>query len=160
MHARGLAILLAAALACGVRPAWADATAFIGANTTPANRQTRGFALGVGLLIFGVEGEYAATSDDPAAGAPSLKMGSGSVLLQTPGEIFGVQPYFITGVGLFHESLAAHSETGVVLDTGGGVKIGLVGPIRVRVDYRVLRLGSGALYSPAHRVYAGLNVKF
>jgi hypothetical protein len=24
----------------------------------------------------------------------------------------------------------------------------------------VLKLGSGALYSPAHRIYAGLNLKF
>ena len=36
----------------------------------------------------------------------------------------------------------------------------LVGPLRLRVDYRVFKLGSGALYSPAHRVYAGLNVRF
>jgi len=28
------------------------------------------------------------------------------------------------------------------------------------VDYRVFKLGSGALYSPAHRVYAGLNLSF
>jgi hypothetical protein len=36
----------------------------------------------------------------------------------------------------------------------------LIGPVRLRVDYRVFRLGSGALHSPAHRIYAGLNLKF
>ncbi len=36
----------------------------------------------------------------------------------------------------------------------------LVGPVRLRVDYRVFGLGDGALYSPAHRIYAGLNLKF
>jgi hypothetical protein len=36
----------------------------------------------------------------------------------------------------------------------------LIGPVRLRVDYRLFNLGSGALNSPAHRVYAGLNVKF
>jgi hypothetical protein len=35
-----------------------------------------------------------------------------------------------------------------------------VGPLRLRVDYRAFKLGSGALYSPAHRGYAGLNLKF
>ena len=41
-----------------------------------------------------------------------------------------------------------------------GVKMSLAGPLRLRVDYRVFKLGSGALYSPAHRIYAGLNLKF
>jgi hypothetical protein len=44
-------------------------------------------------------------------------------------------------------------------NTGGGVKVSLAGPLRLRVDYRVFKLGSGALYSPAHRIYAGLNLK-
>ena len=47
-------------------PVWADATVFIGANMTPANRAVRGGALGAGLLIIGFEGEYAFTPDDPA----------------------------------------------------------------------------------------------
>jgi hypothetical protein len=45
-------------------------------------------------------------------------------------------------------------------NTGGGVKISLLGPIRLRVDYRVMTLKNGALTSPAHRIYAGLNLKF
>src|ERR687891_2474538 len=36
-------------------PVWADATLFIGANTTPANRAVRGGAFGAGLLIIGFE---------------------------------------------------------------------------------------------------------
>ena len=139
-------------------PARADFTAFFGANTTPANRQVRGGAVGAGLLIIGFEFEYASTPDDPTAAAPSLKTGMGNVLLQTPFSSF--QPYFTTGVGVFNESLGAHSETNFGTNAGGGVKIGLAGPIRLRVDYRVFRLGSGALSSPAHRVYAGLNLKF
>ena len=147
-------LLLAAA------PARADITAFIGANTTPANRQVRGAAIGFGLLIIGVELEYADTTDDPTAGAPSLKTGMGNVLLQTPVSFFGIQPYFTTGGGIYREELGAHQDTGVGFNTGGGVKVTLAGPIRLRVDYRLFKLGSGALYSPAHRVYAGLNLKF
>src|SRR6185295_6010205 len=131
-------VVIALALLSLATPARADITAFIGANTTPANRQVRGGALGVGLLIIGFEGEYAFTPDDPRASAPSLKTGIGNVVLQSPVPFFGIQPYF---------------------NTGGGVKVTLVGPLRLRVDYRIFKLGSGALYSPAHRIYAGLNLK-
>jgi hypothetical protein len=84
----------------------------------------------------------------------------GNVLLQTPFPIGGFQPYITTGAGLFRETLGAHQETSGAFNTGGGVKVNLVGPLRLRVDYRVFKLGSGALYSPAHRIYAGLNFKF
>jgi hypothetical protein len=141
-------------------PARADITAFIGANMTPANRQVRGGAIGFGLLVIGFEGEYAFTPDDPRASAPSLKTGVGNVVLQTPVPFFGLQPYFTTGGGFYQEELGLHSDTGFALNSGGGVKVSLVGPLRLRVDYRIFKLGSGALHSPAHRIYAGLNLKF
>jgi opacity protein-like surface antigen len=141
-------------------PARADVTAFIGANMTPANRQVRGASLGIGLLVVGFEGEYSFTPDDPLATAPSLKTGMGNVLLQTPGAFFGVQPYFTTGGGFYQEKLGTHTDTGFGLNTGGGVKVNLIGPLRLRVDYRIFKLGSSALNSPAHRVYAGINLKF
>ena len=153
-------ILAAALLAVTAVPARADLTAFIGANTTPANRQVRGAALGFGLLIVGFELEYAYTPDDPTAAAPSLKTGMGNVLLQTPVAFMGFQPYFTTGGGIYQEELGTHSDTSIAFNTGGGVKVSLAGPIRLRVDYRIFKLGSGALYSPAHRFYAGLNLKF
>jgi hypothetical protein len=140
-------------------PARADLTGFLGVNLTPANRQTVGAAFGAGLLIIGFEGEYAATAQDVPSGSPSLQTGMGSLLLQTPGAFFGFQPYFATGGGIYHEVLGAHSDTGIGLNTGGGVKISLIGPIRLRVDYRLLKLGNGALYPTAHRIYAGLNLK-
>jgi hypothetical protein len=152
----GLAVVL---LALTSVPARADLTAFIGANTTPANRQVRGASVGTGLLVVGFEFEYAYTTDDLSAAAPSLKTGMGNVLLQTPGAIKGFQPYFTTGGGIYQEELGAHSDTGVGFNTGGGVKVSLVGPIRLRVDYRIFKLGSGALNSPAHRFYAGVNLK-
>jgi len=152
----GIAVVL---LALTSVPARADITAFLGANTTPANRQVRGGALGFGLLIVGFEIEYAFTPDDLTATAPSLKTGMGNVILQTPVAFMGFQPYFTTGGGFYQEELGTHSDTGIGLNTGGGVKVSLAGPIRLRVDYRVFKLGSGALNSPAHRFYAGLNLK-
>lgn len=156
IRSAGIAILL---LALTSAPARADITAFIGANTTPANRQVRGAALGFGLLVVAVELEYSYTPDDPTAIAPSLKTGMGNLLLQTPVAFMGFQPYFTTGAGIYQEELGTHSDTGVGFNTGGGVKVSLAGPIRLRVDYRVFKLGSGALNSPAHRFYAGLNLK-
>jgi hypothetical protein len=153
----GFAAVLWLTVAAPVR---ADATAFLGANATPSNRHVRGFAVGLELLIIGFEFEYAFTPDDPIASAPSLKTGSGNLLLQTPVAIFGVQPYFTTGGGFYSEVLGGRDDAGFALNTGGGAKITLAGPLRLRVDYRVFRLGDGALYSPAHRVYAGLNVRF
>jgi opacity protein-like surface antigen len=157
MRAVAIAAIFSAA---GARSAFADITGFVGANTTPANRQTLGAAVGMGLLIVGFEFEYAATSDDATAGAPSLKTGMANVLLQTPVPLAGFQPYGTIGGGIYNETLGAHSDTSFGSNLGGGVKISLVGPLGLRVDYRVFKLGSGALYSPAHRIYAGLNLKF
>jgi hypothetical protein len=143
--------------------ALADATVFIGANATPSNRQVKGAALGLGLLIVAFEFEYAATDeevDTSAEPAAALKTGMGNVLLQTPVAIFRLQPYFTTGGGIYRETLGAHQETGVGTNVGGGVKISVAGPLRLRLDYRVFKLGSGALHSPAHRFYAGVNLSF
>ena len=152
-----LAVMIALGIAA---PARADITGFIGANTTPANRQVRGVAAGAGLLIVGVEFEYAFTPDDLSASAPALRTYMGNVLLQSPVAFLGFQPYVTSGGGLYQETLGTHENTSFGLNSGGGVKMALVGPIRLRIDYRVFKLGSGALNSPAHRVYAGLNLKF
>ena len=155
-HLAAVGLLVVASAA----PARADVTAFIGANMTPANREVLGGAIGMGLLVVGFEAEYAFTPDDPQAAAPSVTTGMGNVILQTPVALFGLQPYFTTGGGLYRETLGAHRSTGVGLNTGGGVKVNLAGPLRLRVDYRIFKLGSSALHSPAHRIYAGLNLKF
>jgi hypothetical protein len=145
---------------CVPSVALADITAFIGANMSPSSRMVKGAAFGGGLLVIGFEFEYAATQEDLAASAPSLKTGMGSVLLQTPIAIMGVQPYFTTGGGIYREELGSRSDTGLAVGTGGGAKISLAGPLRLRVDYRIIKLGSGALTSPTHRIYAGINLKF
>lgn len=153
--------LFAAVLSiCGASPAFADLTGFVGANTTPKSRHTQGFAVGAGLLLVGFEFEYASAPDESDVNAPSLTTGSGNFLVQTPFAIFGFQPYATTGAGIYRETLGAHRKNGIAFNTGGGVKITLAGPIRMRLDYRVLKLGEGSLESPVQRVYVGLNLKF
>ncbi|HEY7290501.1 MAG TPA: hypothetical protein VH583_11765 [Vicinamibacterales bacterium] len=150
-----LALLLTAA------PARADITAFLGTNATPDYRMARGVSVGIALVIVGFEFEYSSTSESTGTTpAPSLKTGMGNVLLQTPTAIFGFQPYFTTGFGFYSETLGAHNDKDFGWNTGGGAKIPLAGPLQLRVDYRVFKLGGGALYSPAHRLYAGINLKF
>jgi len=155
-------LLSALLLVASPSAAFADATLFLGANTTPSTRATKGFAVGFGLLLIGFEFEYSSASDDVEDDAPALKTYMGNILLQTPFEIGGFQPYFTVGAGGYQESLEAisHQETNFATNIGGGVKVGLLGPVRLRVDYRMFRLTGGALNSPAHRVYAGLNLKF
>jgi hypothetical protein len=160
MTRTGTLAVAAALLLAAAAPARADITAFLGANMTPANRQVRGVGVGFGVLVIGFEGEYAFTPDDPSAAAPSLRTETGNLILQSPVAIVGFQPYFTTGAGLYQEELGLHSDSGFALNTGGGVKVSLAGPIRLRVDYRVFRLGSGALNTTSQRIYAGLNLKF
>jgi len=144
-------------------PASADATAFIGAHTNPERQQVRGLAGGISLLIVGVEGEYSTAGEDQNDGIPSLTTFSGNVYAQTPIPLFGVRFYATTGAGVYRERLEAidHQETNVLFNTGGGAKITLIGPLRLRLDYRVLKLrGEPLRPSVVHRVYAGVNLAF
>lgn len=141
-------------------PVFADATIFIGSTATPANRPVKGLALGLSILAVGVEFEFAETGETVKDAAPSLKTGMGNVLLQTPIPVAGMQFYVMAGGGLYRERLGTRQETQVGLTTGGGVKISLLGPIRARLDYRVLKLRGEPLHPVVHRVYAGLNLAF
>src|SRR5262245_28151402 len=135
MRTRLIATLAVLALIVSARPARADATAFIGAATTPSSRSLRGFAAGAGLMVVGFEFEYARIAETLEEGVPGVKTGMGNVLLQTPIAIMGLQPYVTTGAGLYHESLGAtHRETNIGTNVGGGVKVSLLGPIRARFD--------------------------
>ena len=144
-------------------PARADITGFIGANLTPTNRQVLGGAFGIGLLVIGFEGEYAFTPDDPKASAPSLTTGMGNVLLQTPRGLLPVQLYATVGAGAYRARYEAVDENdyGFGTNVGGGAKIELIGPLRLRVDYRVFNLSGGDLVdSTPQRIYVGANLAF
>jgi opacity protein-like surface antigen len=138
----------------------ADLTAFLGVNPTPVSRPVKGLAAGMGLLIVGFEFEYASTSDDTVKQAPSLKTYMGNGLLQTPFPIGGMQFYATAGGGVYRESLNDDTETHVGINVGGGVKMNLAGPLRLRLDYRVFTLQGSPRYSKPQRFYAGINLKF
>ena len=161
MRLRRVLPLVCLLLAASSRSAFADGTLFLGTVTKPVSHSTRGFAVGAGFLVVGVEFEYASTSEDMEHAAPSLKTGMGNFYLQTPIPIAGMQFYWTTGAGGYRERLGeSHQETNVVFNTGGGAKVSVVGPIKVRFDYRVMKLHGSPLFSTLHRLYAGLNVSF
>jgi hypothetical protein len=155
-------VFLSLALVAGLsRPASADATAFLGTSSNPANRMARGFAVGFGLLIVGFEFEYAKVVEDEEEAAPSITTGMGNVLLQTP-DLGPIQLYFTVGGGMYRErfDVIDRQETNFGINTGGGAKIPLVGPLRLRVDYRLFKLQGSPFYSQTQRFYAGVNLKF
>ena len=153
-----IAVLLAVVLAPSA--AFADITAFLGVNPTPSSRPVTGFSIGAGMLIVGFEFEYASSSEDLDEAAPRLRTFMGNGLLQTPVEIAGMQFYATAGAGAYRETLDEESETHVGINVGGGVKMSLFGPLRLRLDYRVFTLQGDPRHSKPQRFYAGLNLKF
>ena len=150
-------------------PAAADITGFVGRTTTPVGRPARGVAIGTGLLIVGFEAEYASTDEDLTAPAgvanlsPALKTFMFNGLLQTPVPIARMQFYGTLGGGIYRETLStapSHDTTNFGTNVGGGAKITLVGPIRLRLDYRVYSLRGTPRHTTMQRVYAGINLKF
>jgi len=140
--------------------AYADLTAFLGVNPTPANRTVRGFAGGISLLIVGFEFEYASTGEDAPELAPALRTYMGNGLIQTPFPVAGLQFYATAGGGVYRETLFAETETNVGVNVGGGVKMSLLGPLRLRLDYRVFTLRGESRHPRPQRFYAGLNLQF
>jgi hypothetical protein len=138
-------------------PAHADITAFVGLSPTPENHAARGFSVGVSLLVIGFEFEYANLSADEAEALPGLKTYSGNVLLQTP---TSTQLYATVGGGGYQESLGPLQETHAGINFGGGIKLPLLGPIRVRADYRVFQLQGSPVHSTYQRFYVGGNLAF
>jgi hypothetical protein len=142
-------------LAATASPARADLTAFIGLSPTPENHLTRGFAIGVSLLVIGFEFEYAHLSEEQDEALPGLKTYSGNLLVQTP---TSTQLYATIGGGGYQEALGPLQESHVGINLGGGIKFPLLGPIRVRADYRVFQLRGSPIHTTYQRFYVGGNL--
>lgn len=141
----------------------ADITGFLGVTTTPSSRPAKGFAIGAGLLIVGLEFEYASTSDDVLEQAPRLRTFMFNGLLQTPFPIAGLQLYGTAGGGVYRETLEGAidpARTNLGINIGGGAKVNLAGPLRLRFDYRVFTLKGSPRHANVQRFYAGINLKF
>lgn len=150
-------------------PAFADLTAFMGRTLTPEARTNRGLAIGTGLLVLGFEFEYASTDeklrtvDGTGEDAPAIKTYMFNGLLQTPVPIARMQFYGTVGGGVYRETQSNDPDndgTNFGTNIGGGAKITLAGPLRVRLDYRVFSLRGSPRHTTIQRFYAGVNLKF
>jgi hypothetical protein len=139
-------------------PAAADVTAFLGFSPTPETRPTRGFAFGMNFLIVGVEFEYANTKEKEDPLAPGLVTSMFNGIVSTP--TTGIQFYGTLGGGIYRERFGDETETSFGTNIGGGAKLTLAGPLRLRIDYRVFNLRGGAVHKTPQRFYAGLNLRF
>jgi hypothetical protein len=153
---RTAVVVIALVMSCP-SAAWADATAFWGVSPTPSTRNARGFAVGLSLIVVGFEFEYANTSEDIAEIAPSLRTGMINGLIQTPTR---TQFYLTAGGGFYRERLAGEGETNFGTNLGGGMKLALAGPLRLRIDYRVFNLRGTAIHKNPQRIYFGANLMF
>ena len=155
-------ILLIATLALGAvlgrpAPAAADLTFFLGMSPNPELRGTRGFAAGINMLVIGFEFDYSHTSEDTAGAAPSLRTGMLNGIIMTPTK---TQLYLTAGGGFYREVLADDGKNGFGTNIGGGAKIPLLGPVNLRVDYRIYNLRGSARHKSPQRFYAGINFRF
>ncbi len=150
-------LLTVGALTFRPTPAAADATAFFGFSPTVTTRSTTGFSIGLSFLIVGFEFEYAHLNEDQTLGAPGLGTGMFNAVVMTPTKL---QLYATAGGGIYHESLATEGQTNVGINVGGGVKIPLAGPVRLRVDYRVMTLNGSLVNKAVQRIYFGANFAF
>jgi len=158
MRATGIILCSLILLVASAAPARADVTAFWGLSPTPAARSSKGFAFGLNLLVVGFEIEYANTAEDPLKAAPGLRTGMVNGLLQTPTS--KTQIYLTAGGGFFRERLGTDAETNIGTNIGGGIKVGVAGPLRLRLDYRVYTLRGSPIAPHPQRVYAGANISF
>ena len=147
-------------LAGSARPAAADVTAFLGLSPTPNRHTVKGFSAGLSLVVVGFEFEFSHLGEDTREALPGLKTYSGNVFVQTPIEVKGTQFYATAGGSGYREVLAARQETHVGINVGGGIKVRVLGPVRLRLDYRVFQLRGEPLHSTYQRFYAGANIAF
>lgn len=138
----------------------ADVSAFLGASPTGATRAGRGLAAGAGLVAVGFEIEASRLAESREDAAPGLTTGMANLLVQTPIDISRTQFYGTAGAGVYRETLGSDRETAVASNVGGGVKIRLAGPLKLRVDYRLFRLQGTPRFRTWHRVYAGATLGF
>ena len=158
-RALSLVVLVTAALGIA-HPASADITAFIGSTQSPSRRTVRGGAIGMSLAVVGFEFEYSDTSENAQSGAPGLQSSMFNLLVQTPFAVSRMQFYGTVGGGLYRERIGGSQDIGFGSNIGAGLKVSLVGPLRVRFDYRVFRLGRDSAARSPQRVYVGLNIAF
>lgn len=153
--------LLGCLFVAGVTPARADATAFVGMNTTTAPHPTVGVAVGrccPGMVGFEVEYAGIIGAADPET--TNLSTVTVNFLVQRSlNQTTAI--YVIGGIG---GHIVANDTADNVYDLGGGAKVALMRALALRIDYRPFRLrrppSAKPLSPSSRRLAAGVSVLF
>jgi hypothetical protein len=105
------------------------------------------------IVIVSFEVEAAQILEQTADAEPRLTTGMANILAGRRSTSRGCSSRH-RRAGLTANGSAA--ETNGAVNLGGGVKIGLAGPLKLRLDYRLFRLRG----TRRHRVYAGATLGF
>ncbi len=161
-----MALTLSAAPAVAqTRESPVNVTAFAGVAMAPGPYAAIGVAVGVRPrpIPVSLEFEYSRSRSDPAAGVPAIATFAGNLLVQWPRQPSRFQFYGTFGLGLYVLLLDHHSsEANDARNIGGGAKVTLTGPLKLRMDYRAFFLApiGGEYHSNEHRFYVGIVAGF
>ena len=145
-------------------------TAFAGVAVASGPHQANGVAVGLkpepGPVSF--EFEYSRSRRDPVAGVRAIETLACNILVQPSRQRSRFQFYGTLGVGLYaplHDlshprggGVHQSSEPDSARNVGGGAKVTLAGPLKLRMDYRAFFLAGGE--SNQHRFYVGIAAGF
>jgi hypothetical protein len=152
-------------------PAKADVTVFAGRLASGQPRTVFGGSAGRFYTEnVGFEFEVAVTPGSGSAEQHKYQIFTGNLLIQSSlPRGHRPQVYGAIGMGIYGETSSGGGGSGEVFigSFGGGVKVKLTGPFRVRADYRLFRLGEAAdagpgfvLHRHPQRVSVGIGVAF
>jgi hypothetical protein len=118
--------------------------------------------------VIGFEVDHMRTLGDQTPSRPRIEWTGASMLVQFHIVPRRLQAYGAVGGGVYTQTLGGdRSAGGGAANAGGGVKIALAGPLKLRLDYRVLFLSDdpdwsleGLPYRHPQRVTAGLALAF
>jgi len=119
-------------------------TAFAGAAMAPDAHAVSGIGVGVRPQPgpVSIEFEYSGRRIDRTRSVPSIVTFAGNFLVQVPVRQSRFELYAAFGVGFY--ILQPDHQSGEDSDSawnfGGGAKVTLAGPLKLRMDYRVFRL--------------------
>jgi len=166
--------VLAPLMMLGLSPAAATAqtpappvnlTAFAGAAMTPDAHAVSGIGVGVRPQPgpVSIEFEYSRSQIDRARSVPSIMTLAANFLVQVPVRQSRFELYGAFGLGFYVLQPDRQSgDADSAWNFGGGAKVTLAGPVKLRMDYRVFRLAPipGRHHSDLRRLSLGIVAGF
>jgi hypothetical protein len=107
-----------------------------------------------------LEFEYLRSRPDPFASGSGIASLAGNILVQPSWQRSRFQYYGTLGVGFYSLVRDYQGSTDSARNIGGGAKVTLAGPWKLRMDYRAFLLARTGGAQLAHRFYVGVVAGF